>query len=405
MNIPIIQTLRTLLSLLAVFLVATSICHGATMVLNAEGESNYANPDAWDIFAGGESTPAGRIPTAGDNAVINGGKSAFLDTDVGTGIPNIINIANQVPNEEDTSGTLRIEAGAVLETRRLILSANGSPATLTINGGTVSSGANQTLPLLFGSNEGTFNLVEGTYTDLASGTHNVVTGSGGNMYGTINISGGTFNSVAQSQTENLRLFASEINISGGVLNLTGGQVVPGAGTVLTVEGNDATILTDRLNVNNNAASFVFKFDADGISPFESAAFINLGAAAVTIDGSNYMGGSGEFPIFSAVNIATLPISEAITLVGWDGYDVSVVSVEEEGTVVSLNVVVTGDPQPSEWAGYAISDDGYVDTKGFLGWLWVSDLNDFVWLYDLQGWAFAPEENVSAEGAWIYLPNP
>jgi hypothetical protein len=377
------------------------------MVLTEDGSSiDYANPSAWSIFTSGVGkSPADRIPTVGDTAVINAGGEATLSSDVSGDTINILNVANQVPGEATTTGTLNVNSGGVLNTGRTIISQNGSPGFVNIQGGDLSSGIGQVLPILFGSNEGVFTLSAGSYTDQSVGPHSVATGAGGAALGIVNISGGTFNAVGSIETDGLRLVVSEVNISGGTFNMTGGQVIPGIGTVFTVEGNAATILTDRLNVNTNPASFVFKFDADGISPFESAAFMNLATATITVDGTHYTGGSASFPLFSATNIATLPLAQNISLIGWEGYDsAEIVTEDVEGTVVRISLVVTGTGSSDTWAGYAKRPDGYVDTGSLLGWIYVSDDHDFVWVVDLAKYIYLPEELVGASGTWTYLPN-
>jgi iduronate 2-sulfatase len=63
---------------------------------------------------------------------------------------------------------------------------------------------------------------------------------------------------------------------------------------------------------------------------------------------------------------------------------------------------------SQWAGYSILEDGYVDTgNGFLSWIWVGEEGNGQadWMYPmaLSQWAYLPESLVSSgSGAWCYL---
>jgi beta-glucanase (GH16 family) len=54
-----------------------------------------------------------------------------------------------------------------------------------------------------------------------------------------------------------------------------------------------------------------------------------------------------------------------------------------------------------WAGYPLIENEFVDTGGFLGYLYVGQ-DPFVWCYDMERWIFLPEENAMGSGAWLYL---
>ncbi|NDV62069.1 hypothetical protein G0Q06_06390 [Puniceicoccales bacterium CK1056] len=402
-----IPTLKNYSLLLFGLTFSAVMAQAATMVISEDGGTiDYADTNAWSTFTPGDGKlPAGRIPTAGDITTINANGTVNLASDVSSDVPDLINLANQFPGEA-TAGTLNINSGGNLVLGRLTISGNGSAGVLNIQGGSVSANGTNA-PITFGSDAGILNITSGSFNDLFTGSRTVFTGTGGNCLGVINLSGGSLNSTGSVDNEILRLRAAQINISGGTLNMTGGQVVPGNSgapgnpvTTFTVTGNDATILTDRLNVSVSPTTFVFNFDADGISPFVSSAFMNLGTATVVVDGTNYTGGSGSFPIFTATNIATLPAGD-ISLVGWDGYDVSIESEIVGEATVSINVVVVGEGQDPTWAGFLIGTDGWVDTGSLLGWINVST-DDFVYANSLGKYLYLPESQVGDSGAWTYV---
>ena len=62
--------------------------------------------------------------------------------------------------------------------------------------------------------------------------------------------------------------------------------------------------------------------------------------------------------------------------------------------------------PTTWAGYPIIPPGYVDTAGFMGWLYIG-YSPVLWSVSLNGWIYLPEESVAPDGrsAWVYLFRP
>ena len=55
-----------------------------------------------------------------------------------------------------------------------------------------------------------------------------------------------------------------------------------------------------------------------------------------------------------------------------------------------------------WAGYFIEPDGRsVFTDQFLGWIDIGD-TPWVYVYDLNRYIYAPEENVSSTGGWVWI---
>jgi hypothetical protein len=80
-------------------------------------------------------------------------------------------------------------------------------------------------------------------------------------------------------------------------------------------------------------------------------------------------------------------------------------IDRRGTVFQGSfweiVIAEGEAQPTEWAGYAIDESGWVDTGAFMGMVY--PLGDFVYALDLGQWIYLPESFVVEGGAWTYLP--
>ena len=68
-----------------------------------------------------------------------------------------------------------------------------------------------------------------------------------------------------------------------------------------------------------------------------------------------------------------------------------------------NLSISTAVESTEWAGYPKRPDGYVDTTPMLGWIWVSDATDYVWVVNLGKYIYLPEDFVGPSGAWAYLP--
>ena len=68
----------------------------------------------------------------------------------------------------------------------------------------------------------------------------------------------------------------------------------------------------------------------------------------------------------------------------------------KGTVVELLEAT----EPTEWAGFPIINGAYVDTGDFLGMLFLA--GDFIYVFDLGGWAYLPESLVESSGTWLFI---
>ncbi|NDV62251.1 hypothetical protein G0Q06_07310 [Puniceicoccales bacterium CK1056] len=52
--------------------------------------------------------------------------------------------------------------------------------------------------------------------------------------------------------------------------------------------------------------------------------------------------------------------------------------------------------------FEVRVDGYCDTTPWLSWLWVEN-DPWVWSVDMNHWLYCPGENVTENGAWVYIP--
>lgn len=66
------------------------------------------------------------------------------------------------------------------------------------------------------------------------------------------------------------------------------------------------------------------------------------------------------------------------------------------------LTITYSEAAATWAGYPIEADGRsVFTDGFLGWIDIGG-GAYVYVYALNKYIYAPEENVSATGGWVWI---
>lgn len=69
-------------------------------------------------------------------------------------------------------------------------------------------------------------------------------------------------------------------------------------------------------------------------------------------------------------------------------------------VVNMHLSVYAEAPGDTWAGYEVREDGWVDTGGFMGWVY--PVGDYVWNIYLDQYIFIPESDVSDSGAWMYI---
>ena len=67
---------------------------------------------------------------------------------------------------------------------------------------------------------------------------------------------------------------------------------------------------------------------------------------------------------------------------------------------------TPQPATTEWAGFPILAGRWIDTEGWLDLLNVDAAPWQAWVYTPLGdvWFYIPEDEVTAQGAWIFAPN-
>lgn len=108
--------------------------------------------------------------------------------------------------------------------------------------------------------------------------------------------------------------------------------------------------------------------------------------------------------------APIDILEADTLsfdFEYDGSSTVVIAFGGYNTdfkVDNISIATASDEVPIDdyWAGFPIGPDGFVDTLGLLGLIWVTDMGDFVWSRQLGRFVYLPEEFVLETGAWMYI---
>jgi hypothetical protein len=85
--------------------------------------------------------------------------------------------------------------------------------------------------------------------------------------------------------------------------------------------------------------------------------------------------------------------EEVAVVDWSGtYPVMEVRTVEEPT---------DPPEPTDWADYPISDNGWVNTGDFLGWIFPDEAG-YVLVYSMGRYIYLPEEAVGPSGGWAYI---
>ena len=58
--------------------------------------------------------------------------------------------------------------------------------------------------------------------------------------------------------------------------------------------------------------------------------------------------------------------------------------------------------PGTWRGFPLQEEGMVDTGTSMGWLYV-EMDPWVWVYKLSGWAYLDPGWPDGTGGWMYLP--
>ena len=86
-----------------------------------------------------------------------------------------------------------------------------------------------------------------------------------------------------------------------------------------VVGDDASISMVRLNMNGNIKNGTagFVLDADGVSPIIVPGWMNLGAATIVVDGSQYTGGPADIVLVDSNNLVASPPASQMTVTGFE----------------------------------------------------------------------------------------
>jgi hypothetical protein len=186
---------------------------------------------------------------------------------------------------------------------------------------------------------------------------------------------------------------------------------PGAGRVYIGAGSgyDLSGTTDaKLNLNLSTNGFGVK-KADGTLAWP-ALTASGGATAthlITTATQWVLGDGTETGEFREAPGAPFDVETAATLevnFEYDGISAVVVGFGGYNTDVKIdNVSISTASSGGEdtWAGYTIVD-GYVNTEGFMGWLYVAE-DPWILSVSLDKYLYLPESAVSDSGAWTYLP--
>lgn len=282
---------------------------------NALVSENWGNPSNWDT---------GRVPgaLAADPAYVQSGLTATVATNVtglfswGTTVRGgaTLNIDADLLGmtyirlgyDASEYGIVNQSAGDVdASTQLLIGEATGSAASnsvYTLSGGTLDLLGNSTFSVNVGSvfdvNGGAFSMDQGPANINLNGT------------GLIKVQSGSFKSVGTAADDVLTVY-TDVEISGGTVDLNGQNKFT---SQLKVIGDSATINIDRLNTppGGNIGELVFEMGATGISSINGIGFGTLSGYNLTVDGANYVGGSGTYTLYDCQNLTAVPASYTIS---------------------------------------------------------------------------------------------
>jgi beta-glucanase (GH16 family) len=160
--------------------------------------------------------------------------------------------------------------------------------------------------------------------------------------------------------------------SGAVAEIVPGDVIRFRGTASLASGDEATFGTAFIRV----LDFAFM-------PREDTVQVELGPDPVNFA----LEATIAEPTFNVVQVGFL-INGAQT---------------DAATVTFSNLLAThnGEPFADTWADWPMTGNA-VDTGDFMGWLEIS-YAPWIWSYSMDGWIYMPEENVSDNGSWVFVP--
>jgi hypothetical protein len=310
---------------------------------NAAG-GNWDNTaaDGWATFPGGVT---GGLPTSTDSPIINQNKTIVVNSAITFG--GALQVANT--NKAAHSSALSVQAGSIT-TGSLTTAYNvTSTGAVDISGGTLTNNG----ALVIGATGSLDVSGTGAYVDGRTGSRDVFDGGVLGQNGQINISDGSFTSNGAGANDLLTLEDLTVNVAGGTLNLTGGQLVGSNTNTATINiigdiGN--AVQVDRLNTSlGRTINFGFEFDATGVGTVVSAgSYISFSSLNIAIDGTDYLGGTDSFLLFESANIVgdTEALSESI-----DGFDTGSYTTElrYDFTTDDVYLDVTAIPEPGTCA--------------------------------------------------------
>ena len=150
------------------------------------------------------------------------------------------------------------------------------------------------------------------------------------------------------------------------------------------------------------------YEAQG-DPLTQDGFIELGKwyhyevtvdpSAQTYDVKIWVDGTAD-PILTVSDLTYVnPISGVIGRVEWQPFGNSE-CVGLEAYIDNIKITQGVDPS-STWAGFDITEDDWVDTGAWMGWL---NVRHAPWLYSssLASWLYLPESQVTGSGAWAFF---
>lgn len=272
---------------------------------------------------------------ASDSIYIHTGANVTLDQ-------NTPSLNNVFLSHNAGNGTLTMDSALYSMTATAIWAGHVSQGSGKL--GTVNQSAGSlsvtTLNVGNGTGSGEYNMSGGT---LTGSTGAMTVGANG----AFNMSGGTLTSSSASTTATR--FA--VN-SGGSFDISGGTFADdGRLSVLgtfTITGDAATINLHQMSSAANTGTFEFAFDSDGVSTIASDSWLDFSLASLSIVGTDYAGGAGDFVLVDAGN----------TLLngGFDTSKMTVAGFGEEGVGWNLTqdfdantVTFTVVPEPGTYA--------------------------------------------------------
>ena len=267
---------------------------------------------------------------AGDNIYILAGANVILDQ-------NTPSLGTVYLSHNSGNGTLTMSSAYSMTATTInaghLTQGSGKLGTVNQSAGSVSL---TTLNVGAGTGSGEYNMSGGT---LTGKTGAMTIGS----KGTFNMSGGTLTSGSASTTATRFKVSSggSFDISGGTFTDVGRIDVDGT---FRIVGNDAAVNFHQLN-SGNTGTFEFAFDSDGVSTITSDSWLDFSAASLSIDGTGYAGGAGDFVLVNAGN--------SLLNGGFNTSNISVDGFGEEGVgwnltqdFVANTVTLTVIPEPA-----------------------------------------------------------